>query len=125
MLHDVEGRIINPYEAPVVELALPALGIGPLRPEVLPLGIGRYQATADLRFAGTLGAVDPRADRRVRIGRGHHHGGDRVGAETAPVARMSSRHGEQPHEHDADDLGKVGGLVEERDAALGEVDDRA
>ena len=52
-LRDLEGRLINPYEAPVVELALPALDVGPLQPEVLPLGIGRYQATADLRFAGT------------------------------------------------------------------------
>ena len=52
-LRDLEGRIVNPYEAPVIELALPALEVGPLQPEVLPLGIGRYQATADLRFAGT------------------------------------------------------------------------
>ena len=52
-LHDVEGASINPYEAPVVELSLPASGIGPLRPEVLPLGIGRYQANADLGFAGS------------------------------------------------------------------------
>ena len=52
-LRDLEGRIVNPYEAPVIELAQPALDVGPLQPEVLPLGIGRYQATADLRFAGT------------------------------------------------------------------------
>ncbi len=51
-LRDLEGRIVNPYEAPVIELALPALEVGPLQPEVLPLGIGRYQATADLGFAG-------------------------------------------------------------------------
>ena len=53
VLHDVEGRVINPYEAPVVELSLPASEIGPLRPEVLPLGIGHYQANADLSFAGS------------------------------------------------------------------------
>jgi copper transport protein len=53
VLHDVEGRVINPYEAPVVEVSLPASGIGPLRPEVLPLGIGHYQANADLSFAGS------------------------------------------------------------------------
>ena len=52
-LRDLEGRIVNPYEAPVVEFAQPALDVGPLQPEVLPLGIGRYQATADLRFGGT------------------------------------------------------------------------
>jgi copper transport protein len=52
-LRDLEGRIVNPYEAPVIELALPALDVGPLQPEVIPLGIGRYQATADLGFAGT------------------------------------------------------------------------
>ena len=62
-LRDLEGRLINPYEAPVVELALPALDVGPLQPEVLPLGIGRYQATADLRFAGTWDLSI-----RVRIG---------------------------------------------------------
>lgn len=53
VLRDPEGRIINPYESPVVELSLPALDVGPLQPEVLPLGIGRYQATTDLGFAGT------------------------------------------------------------------------
>jgi copper transport protein len=53
VLHDVEGRVINPYEPPLVELSLPASGIGPLRPEVLPLGIGRYQANTDLSFAGS------------------------------------------------------------------------
>ena len=53
VLHDVEGRVVNPYEAPVVELSLPAADIGPLRPEVLPLGIGHYQANADLSFAGS------------------------------------------------------------------------
>ena len=47
-LRDLEGRVVNPYEAPIVELSLPELDVGPLRPEVLPLGIGRYQATADL-----------------------------------------------------------------------------
>ena len=52
-LRDLEGRIVNPYDAPVVEFALPALDVGPLQPEVLPLGIGRYQATANLGFAGT------------------------------------------------------------------------
>ena len=52
-LRDLEGRIVNPYEAPVIELSLPALDVGPLEPEVVPLGIGRYQATADMGFAGT------------------------------------------------------------------------
>ncbi len=52
-LLDLEGRILNPYEAPVVELSVPALDVGPLRPEVVPLGIGRYEATADMGFAGT------------------------------------------------------------------------
>jgi hypothetical protein len=52
VLHDVEGRVVNPYEAPVVELSLPTADVGPLRPEVLPLGIGHYQANADLTFAG-------------------------------------------------------------------------
>jgi copper transport protein len=52
-LRDPAGRVVNPYEAPVIEFALPSLDVGPLQPEVLPLGIGRYQATADLRFAGT------------------------------------------------------------------------
>jgi copper transport protein len=51
-VRDGEGRVVNPYEAPVVELSLPALDVGPLTPEVLPLGIGRYQATANLGFAG-------------------------------------------------------------------------
>ena len=51
-LRDLEGRVVNPYEAPVVELSQPELDIGSLQPEVLPLGIGRYRATADLRFAG-------------------------------------------------------------------------
>ena len=62
-LRDLEGRIVNPYEAPVVELALAELDVGPLQPEVLPLGIGRYQATADLRFAGTWDLTI-----RVRVG---------------------------------------------------------
>ena len=53
VLRDLGGRIVNPYEAPAVEFALPALDVGPLQPEVLPLGIGRYQATTDLGFAGT------------------------------------------------------------------------
>jgi copper transport protein len=53
VLRDTEGRIINPYETPVVELSLPAADIGPLRPRVLPLGIGHYQANADLGFAGS------------------------------------------------------------------------
>ena len=53
VLHDVEGRVVNPYEAPDVELSLPEADVGPLRPEVLPLGIGRYQANADLGFAGS------------------------------------------------------------------------
>ena len=48
-----QGRIVNPYEAPELEFSLPALDVGPLQPEVLPLGIGRYQATADLGFAGS------------------------------------------------------------------------
>ncbi len=52
-LRDLEGRIVNPYEAPVVELSVPALDVGPLRPDVVPLGIGRYEATADMGFAGT------------------------------------------------------------------------
>jgi copper transport protein len=52
VLHDVAGRVINPYDAPVVELSLPAAEIGPLRPEVVALGIGHYQANADLSFAG-------------------------------------------------------------------------
>jgi copper transport protein len=52
VLDDVEGRVIKPYEAPVVELSLPAADIGPLRPEVFPLGVGHYQANADLSFAG-------------------------------------------------------------------------
>jgi copper transport protein len=52
-LLDLEGRVINPYEAPVVELSLPAVDVGPLRPEVVPLGIGNYEATADLGFAGS------------------------------------------------------------------------
>jgi copper transport protein len=52
-LRDLEGRIVNPYELPVIEIALPALDVGPLEPEVLPIGIGRYQATADFGFAGT------------------------------------------------------------------------
>jgi copper transport protein len=52
-LRDLEGRIVNPYEPPVIEIALPALDVGPLEPEVLPIGIGRYQATADFGFAGT------------------------------------------------------------------------
>ena len=53
VLRDLGGRIVNPYEAPAVEFALPSLDVGPLQPEVLPLGIGRYQATTDLGFAGT------------------------------------------------------------------------
>jgi copper transport protein len=52
-IHDIEGRVVNPYDAPVVELSLPAADIGPLRPEVVPLGIGHYQANADLSFAGS------------------------------------------------------------------------
>jgi copper transport protein len=53
VLRDAAGRTINPYETPVVELSLPASDIGPLRPEVIPLGIGHYQANADLSFAGS------------------------------------------------------------------------
>jgi copper transport protein len=53
VLHDVEGRVVNPYDAPVVELSLPAADVGPLRPEVLPIGIGHYQANADLSLAGS------------------------------------------------------------------------
>ena len=53
VLRDTQGRIVNPYEAPELEFSLPALDVGPLQPEVLPLGIGRYQATADLGFAGS------------------------------------------------------------------------
>ena len=69
-LRDLEGRIVNPYEAPVIELAVPALDVGPLQPEVVPLGIGRYQATADLGFAGTWDLSI-----RVRIGRVRVGGG--------------------------------------------------
>jgi copper transport protein len=52
-VRDQEDRFVNPYEAPVVELSLPAVDVGPLRPEVVPLGIGRYEATVDMGFAGT------------------------------------------------------------------------
>jgi copper transport protein len=62
-LRDVEGRVVNPYEAPVVELELPAADVGPLEPDVLPLAIGRYQATVNLGFAGTW-----ELSVRVRIG---------------------------------------------------------
>jgi copper transport protein len=53
ILRDTEGRTINPYEAPVVELSLSAADIGPLRPALHPLGIGHYQAHTDLSIAGT------------------------------------------------------------------------
>jgi copper transport protein len=53
MLYDAEGRTMNPYEAPVVELSLPAADIGPLRPAVHALAIGHYQAHTDLSIAGT------------------------------------------------------------------------
>jgi hypothetical protein len=36
----------------VLEFTLPSVDVGPLRPEVLPLDIGRYQATVNLGFAG-------------------------------------------------------------------------
>jgi len=52
VLRDVEGRIINPYETPVVEFAQAAADIGPLRPEVRPVYIGQYESTAELGFAG-------------------------------------------------------------------------
>jgi copper transport protein len=52
-LLDAEGRVVNPYEAPVVELSLPAADVGPLRPELHPLGIGHYQAHVDLTIAGS------------------------------------------------------------------------
>ena len=114
-LRDLEGRVVNPYEAPVVELSVPALDVGPLRPEVVPLGIGRYEATADMGFAGTWDLTDPGATRRVRVRCREHHGHHRVAA---------GRHGDQPDQHDAHELGHVGGLVDERDAPLGEVDRR-
>jgi hypothetical protein len=37
---------------------------------------------------------------------------------------VARRHGDQPHEHHADDFREVRRLVDERDAPLGEVDDR-
>ena len=37
----------------MIAFSLPALDVGPLEPEVLALGIGHYQATVDLGFAGT------------------------------------------------------------------------
>lgn len=52
VLRDVEGRIVNPVEAPVIQLTQPALDVGPLEPEVLGLAIGRYQATVSLGFVG-------------------------------------------------------------------------
>ncbi len=73
VLHDVEGRVINPYEAPVVELLVARVrdrattsGSAAARDRALP-GERRPQLRRE------LGAVDPRADRRVRIGRRHHH----------------------------------------------------
>jgi copper transport protein len=52
VLRDIEGRIVNPIEAPVVELSQHDAHVGPLRPDVLPLAIGRYQANTDLAIAG-------------------------------------------------------------------------
>lgn len=52
VLRDVEGRIVNPIDAPVVEFTQPVVDIGPLRPDVRPLNIGRYEVSADLAVAG-------------------------------------------------------------------------
>ena len=74
----------------MIAFSLPALDVGPLEPEVLALGIGHYQATVDLGFAGNLGSTDPSANGRVRVGfRGRHdHGRVAVAAE-----RRSARGG--------------------------------
>jgi copper transport protein len=77
VLHDLEGRVVNPYEAPVVELSLPVADIGPLRPEVLPLGIGHYQANADLSFAGSW-------ELTIRVRTGEFD--SVVGTTTVPIA---------------------------------------
>lgn len=52
VLVDVEGRIVNPLDTPSVEFTQTALDIGPLRPDVRAVNIGRYEATADLGVAG-------------------------------------------------------------------------
>lgn len=52
VLVDVEGRLVNPLDTPSVEFTQTALEIGPLRPDVGALNIGRYEATADLGVAG-------------------------------------------------------------------------
>lgn len=52
VLRDREGRIVNPLEAPTIELTEEALDIGPIRPEAAPRYIGEYTAQANL-VAGT------------------------------------------------------------------------
>jgi copper transport protein len=52
VLRDVEGRVINPYEAPTVEFSQAASDVNQLRPEVRPVYIGQYELTADLGIAG-------------------------------------------------------------------------
>jgi len=52
VLRDDEGRIVNPVDSPVVEFTQPVVDIGPLRPDVTALDIGRYQLSAQLAVAG-------------------------------------------------------------------------
>jgi len=53
VLRDVEGRIVNPIEAPVVEFTQVAADVGPLRPDVRAVDIGRYELDTALGVAGS------------------------------------------------------------------------
>jgi copper transport protein len=53
VLIDPSGAPLEPVETPTVELAEPALELGPLRPVVHPFGGGTYHVIADIPLAGT------------------------------------------------------------------------
>jgi len=63
VLRDAEGRIVDPVDPPELSLTQDELGIGPLDPELSPVSLGEYEATAELGYAG-----DWEVAVRVRVG---------------------------------------------------------
>ena len=56
MLHDREGRMINPVESPTVEFTEEQLDIGPIDAEIAPIYIGEYTGPVNL-VSGTWTVV--------------------------------------------------------------------
>ena len=72
---------------------------------------------------GDDGADDQPSDRSAGVVAGDRRCAKAAPARPARAPGAGRRDGEQPHEHDAEQLGEVLGLADERDAAVDEVDD--